>query len=128
VRPRLKVLTAMPANNGGCPWTSSGVRRAGLILSGRQVDGHNQSASGLENCYRCKPIQGSNPCPSAKFRIRIDRIHCFQRAGVSMECCRLTANLTAKFADPVSTDQPFTEALENFRRGSLFAWIGSGLA
>jgi hypothetical protein len=23
--------------------------------------------SALENCYRCKPIQGSNPCPSAKF-------------------------------------------------------------
>jgi hypothetical protein len=26
--------------------------------------------SALENCYRCKPIQGSNPCPSAPFRVR----------------------------------------------------------
>jgi hypothetical protein len=26
-----------------------------------------QLADALENCYRCKPIQGSNPCPSAIF-------------------------------------------------------------
>ena len=26
---------------------------------------------GLENRYGCKPIQGSNPCPSAKFVFRI---------------------------------------------------------
>jgi hypothetical protein len=34
-------------------------------LERTSVDGHNQVPLGLENCYRCKPIQGSNPCPSA---------------------------------------------------------------
>jgi hypothetical protein len=29
-----------------------------------------QLKSALENCYRCKPIQGSNPCPSAPQPIR----------------------------------------------------------
>jgi hypothetical protein len=36
-------------------------------LEQTSADGHNHSEFGLENCYRCKPIQGSNPCPSAKF-------------------------------------------------------------
>jgi hypothetical protein len=34
----------------------------------------------------------------------------------------------SKFAEPVSTDQPFTEALENFRRGPIrVEWLGIGL-
>jgi hypothetical protein len=31
------------------------------------ADFYEHSFGALENCYRCKPIQGSNPCPSAKF-------------------------------------------------------------
>jgi hypothetical protein len=31
------------------------------------ADLYEHSVGALENCYRCKPIQGSNPCPSARF-------------------------------------------------------------
>ena len=47
-------------------------RKVDLDLEWTPLDGHNHLAFGLENCYRCKPIQGSNPCPSANFEFRID--------------------------------------------------------
>ena len=47
-------------------------RRAGFDLGWTLADGHNHVAPGLENCYRCKPIQGSNPCPSANFESDAD--------------------------------------------------------
>ena len=58
-------LTANPADSGVFRWTKSAPRWPILNTEWTLADFYEHSFGALENCYRCKPIQGSNPCPSA---------------------------------------------------------------
>jgi hypothetical protein len=71
-----------------------------FALERTSVDAHDHMPPGLENCYRCKPIQGSNLCPSAKSYWESPAILVsLLRDGSSRE--DLTANLTAIFVNAV---------------------------
>jgi len=58
-------LTAMPPDSGEFRRTGRGP--SGPILNTKRTlaDFYEHSFGTLENCYRCKPILGSNPSPSA---------------------------------------------------------------
>ena len=58
-------LTAMPPDSGEFRRTEFGP--SGPILNTKRTlaDFYEHLSSALENCYRCKPILGSNPSPSA---------------------------------------------------------------
>jgi hypothetical protein len=58
-------LTAMPADSGASLWTESAARWLILNTKWTLADFYEHSFGALENRYGCKPIQGSNPCPSA---------------------------------------------------------------